>query len=228
VLAGYLLPAMLLGLLVTGFALGTRTGGWTLLGIAAYLGALALIGGHNRTEMLHEPWQLRINAVEAQDRYREDEHPDGVRHLKKFWGEQQAALNAFRNKPLLGTGAGEYQKAIAQSYDLLGDIEEQRLEPDAQNGYLLAGVGTGLLGLAALLALFGEYFGLAWRARAASPWAAAMLGAITALLVLTLATNPWVRGTTVVVVALFAMIANSATEPPPERISQQEEIGCES
>jgi len=205
-LAGYLAPALLLGLLVTGFALGTRWGGWVSAGVITYLLLLVMFGGFNRVEVLHEPFQVQVSALEASYRY-----ADGTRHLKKFWGEQQAALNVFRGHSLLGVGAGNYQSTVPKAYDLLGDIDIQRLDPDSQNGYLLATVNAGLLGLAALLLLFGMHLKAARRNIATAttnPWQAAVLGALVALVVMTLATTPWVRGTTVLITALFALNCN--------------------
>ena len=132
----------------------------------------------------------------------------------------------MRNAPLFGVGAGRYQGVVGQSYDLLGKIDVQRLEPGAENGYLLTAASAGILGLAALLLLYGTYLGWAWRAvRAAegSPWPAALLGAMTALIVVTLATNPWVRGTSVVIAALLAAIGNHATDSPAARIIEKQE-----
>ncbi len=129
-----------------------------------------------------EPFLLKITAQEA--RFYTPEG-DGVPLVKKFWGEQQAGLNVYRNYPLFGVGSGSYQEAIATGYDTLGDIDKQRLEPDAQNGYILTLVSNGLLGLAALLVLLGGYVRMA-RARVrwkrGDPWAAAQLGALVAVI----------------------------------------------
>lgn len=224
VLAGYVMPAILIGLLVTGFSLGAQAGRWTVLGIGIYLLAVAVIGGFNRQEILQEPFQLRISAEQAQY------YGDGARQLKKFWGEQQAALNVVRSSPLFGVGAGRYQDAIGLSYDLLGKIDIQRDEPGAVNGYLVAAAGMGLLGLAALLLLYGRYIGLArcaMRARLGMPWSAALMGSMAALLLLMLATTPWVRGTSVVLIAWLAAIANFATPAPAGRMKNEEENPCE-
>lgn len=206
VLAGMMVPAILLGLLVTGFSLGRTPGYWTLAAVAAYVLVLLMVGGHNRHEVLYEPFQLRISASEASFRY-----ADGTRHVKKFWAEQQAALNLIRTSPLFGIGAGRYQTKINQAYDRFGPVTNQRLEPNAQNGYLLTATNNGLFGLAALIALYCAYFGQAWRLRRThypSPWQAAVLGAMTTLLLMTLVSDPWVRGTSVVIAALLAIILN--------------------
>ena len=222
VLAGYVMPAILISLVVTGFALGWRKGLYTLAGVAVFVGLLAAIPGFNRTEILQAPGDLRISAEEARyiDAYQ------GVRHLKKYWGEQQAALNGFKNSnPLLGVGAGGYQEQISTSYDRLSEVDAQKLEPGAQNGYLVTLVSTGLFGLAALLLLYGSYTGLAWRSVRAGkggPWAAAMLGVMVALCLVSLATYPWVRGLSLVLSAWLAAIMNTATAADPPRMDTVE------
>lgn len=219
VMAGYLAPAILLGLLVTGFALGWRVGRQTLIGVVLYLLVVSVVGGLNRQEIIEAPFQSRISAQQATYG-----NGDGTRHLKKFWGEQQAALNVVRANPLFGAGAGSYQEQVGQAYGTLGKIDEQRNEPNALNGYLLTAATMGLLGLAVLLLLYGGYLGMARRAVAAggAPWTAALLGAMVALVLITLATNPWVRGLSVVIVAWLAAIGNFTTFSPAGRMITQE------
>jgi O-antigen ligase len=216
VLAGLLVPALLLGLLTTGIALGPRTGRWVLLGVLLYGVALLVFGGINRAEVLYEPYRLAVNDADAARLY------GGTHELKKFWGEQFAALNVFRDRPIIGVGNGQYQASIgAETYDVVSKAASQRLEPDTQNGYLVTLVNTGLIGLAALLALLGLYLGLARRARRSvpgDPWMAAALGAMVALVVMMFATSPWVRGTMLPIAALLAIIGNGATCVPDERI----------
>ena len=197
VLAGYVLPAIAVGLLVTGFSLGWKTGGYVLLGVAGYILVVMLLPRHSFTaqQALVEPFSLKITTQEAQYYT-----PDGQPLLKKFWGEQQAGLNVYRHNPLFGVGSGLYQEAIATGFDTLGDIDKQRLESDAQNGYVLTLVSTGLLGLAALLVLLGGYVQLARRGlflKRGDPWTAALLGAMVAVLLLLLVTPIWVRGTAI-------------------------------
>lgn len=215
VLAGMLVPAILLGLLTTGLLLGPRVGRGVLFGALLYLAGVAVLGGLQRGEVLREPFRLTIGVEEAARLY------DGTRHVKKFWAEQQAALNVLKNNPLLGIGSGQYQDKINQAYDLLSAATTQRLEPDAQNGYLLTAVNGGILGVAALLALLGGYLGMARRQALAAPrdpWTAALCGSLVALLVLLLATNPWVRGTSILIAALFGALGARATNTPPARI----------
>jgi len=233
VLAGYLAPAILLGLLVTGFALGARIGRLTLIGVVAYLLIVSLAGGFNRREIIEEPFQPRISAREAGYIPVYDE----VRHLKKFWGEQQAALRVVRDYPLFGAGAGRYRQQVGlgqywggQQWGKLADVKSQRDEPNAVNGYLLVAATMGLLGLAALLLLYGRYLGMAGRAvrsGQAKPWTAALLGAMVALALITLATNPWVRGLSVVIIAWLAAIGNFTTFSPEGRMITQEDATCD-
>ena len=112
---------------------------------------IALLSPVTRREILFQPWTLTITPHESRD---------GVAHLKKFWGEQQAAINLIRNYPLWGVGAGQYQQHINQAYDQLGPITDQRMEADMQNGYLLTAASTGIAGLIALIALLSH--ALAW------------------------------------------------------------------
>lgn len=206
ILAGLVVPAILAGILALGITLGPKVGRWTLLGVLLYLAPMALINGFHRIEIVQEPYRLQLPAQEAAFRYE-----DGKQHLKKFWGEQMAALQIIPQAPLFGAGAGKYQEAMSSSaYGHLGAVSTQRLESDAQSGYLFATVTMGFLGLAALLALFGQYLGMAWQQARnnINPWTAALFGAMVALVLLTAVTNPWVRGTSVLIAALFAVIGN--------------------
>jgi hypothetical protein len=221
VLAGLLLPALIAGVLVTGGLLGRKALGWAALGLLGYLAVSALLP-FNQQEILQEPFRLQISQAEAAYRYQNS----GMQHLKKFWGEQYAALNVLRYHPLFGVGVGRYQANMSGSaYVSLGEVSKQRLEADAQNGYLLWAVCTGLFGLGAMFWLYGTYLLAAWRAARAArePWTAALAGAMTALVVLTLVTNPWVRGTSIVVAALLAAIGMFATEGAKARMTEQEE-----
>lgn len=216
-LAGYVLPALLLGLLVAGEAFSHRIGTRVFAGILLFIIAVALVGGITRRELLQEPYRL---PVAEKTRVAE------VGELKKFWGEQQAALNLFRTNALLGVGAGQYQAKINMAYGPLGSITDQRLEPDMQNGYLLTAATTGLIGLAALLLLFGSAMRSAWavlRAKRGNGWAAGVLGALLALVLLTLVSVPWVRGTALVAALVLAMAGSAATYAAPARIIEMED-----
>ncbi len=214
VLAGLVVPAILAGLLAAGIALGPKVGRWAMLGILLYLLPMALVHGFNQQEVIQEPYRLQMPAQQAAFRY-----DNGKQHLKKFWGEQVAALQIIPQNPLFGAGAGKYQESVSSSaYGHLGAVSSQRLESDEQSGYILITATLGFLGLAALLALFGQYLGLAWQQvrNNTNPWTAALFGAMVALVILTAVTNPWVRGTSVLIAALFAVIGNGvfATASP--------------
>jgi O-antigen ligase len=221
VLAGLVLPALLTGVLVTAGLLGRKVLGWAAAALLGYLALTALLP-FNRQEMLIEPTQMQISQADADYLY----PPAGIQQLKKFWGEQQAALNVLRYHPLFGVGVGNYQQNISSGYDRLSVVDKQRLEADAQNGYLLWAVSTGVLGLAALCWLFGSYLLTAWRAARAKrdPWSAALAGAMTALVVLSLVTNPWVRGTAILVAALLGALGALATPCAEERMTNKEEL----
>lgn len=219
VLAGIVTPAIALGLLCAGICLGPHVSRWVLAGVLVYAGLLLVIPGFNHTEVLREPYRLAMNEADAARIF------NGTRHLKKSWAEQYAALNAFRGSPVIGAGNGQYQASIDASYDILSTIAipTNRLESDAQNGYLVALVNTGLVGLAAWLALLGLYLGLAranLKAEPRDPWAAAAMGALVALVLLMFVTNPWVRGTMVPLAAIMAIIGNRATREPAARIEE--------
>jgi len=223
VLAGYIVPAIALGLLVTGIAIGRPVGRNVFLGLVGYVVLMLIFAGitFNAHEVISDPYQLRISANDAKYYTDSDE-----RLLKKFWGEQQAGLNVYRYHALFGVGSGRYQEAIKNGYDALGDVVRQRLEADQLNGYVFTLVTNGLLGLAALLMLLGSYLGMArsaFRQKRWDPFAAAMVGAMVAAIVMLFVTNIWVRGTSIVFAALLAMIGNYATPAPVERINQQEE-----
>jgi O-antigen ligase len=152
--------------------------------------------------------------------------------LKKYWGEQLAALCILRGTTLVpspqgpalfGVGLGVYQAKgnIQDGYsECISPVANQHLESDAQSGYLLMLVSAGIFGLAALLAVIGSYLAKAWRlARTChgDPWAAALLGAMVAFAVMSLGTNLWIRGSFLVIAALFALLENSALLAPAKQ-----------
>lgn len=213
-LSGYIMPAIIFGLIVTGVALGAHTGRWVLAGIIGYL-LLCMVMPFNRETILQEPFQLKISRTEADNRYGKD----GPRHLKKFWGEQYAAMKSLRgsmdvNYPaLFGYGVGQYQSNLPGGFNGIADVAMQRLESDTQSGYLFTALTLGFFGLAALFALFSEALRGAWRAIRFcphNPWAAASLGAMVMLILLTVVSPPLLRGTLMVVAALLALCANGA------------------
>ena len=211
-LSGYIMPAIIFGLIVTGVALGAHIGRWVLVGIIGYL-LLCMVMPFNRQAILQDPFQLKISRIEADNRYGKD----GPRHLKKFWGEQYAAMKSLRgsmevNYPaLFGYGVGQYQPNLPGGFNGIADVAMQRLESDTQSGYLFIALTLGFFGLAALFALYSEALRGAWRALRAqprNPWTSAALGAMVMLMLLTLVSPPLLRGTLMVVAALLALCAN--------------------
>jgi O-antigen ligase len=206
VLAGMVVPALLLGLLVCAWALGPRLLCGTAAGVLLFLAVVLAVGGITRWEVLREPYQLAISP-----RQRHDGNP----HLKRFWGEQQVDCNLLRVHPLLGVGTGQYQQAVNQAWGFLGGITVQWAEPDTYNGYLVTAATTGVLGLLALLALLGSALQQAWdnwRAQPGDPWRAAALGTLVALLLVTFVTLPYVRGLWLPIAFTLAVTANLTAE----------------
>ena len=257
VLAGYLVPGILLGLLVSGVAMGWKVARYVVLGMAVYLVVLlgvrepvpttlrhtpaaAAFQGFNYNEVLREPFQFKISAEDATNPNLLYNNEDGhfTRHLKKFWGEQLAALRILRGTTLVpapqgpalfGVGLGTYQAKgnIQDGFsECISPVANQHLESDAQSGYLIMLVSTGLFGLAALLAVIGSYLAKAWRqvrSYRGDPWAAALLGAMVAMAVMSLGTNLWIRGSFMLIAALFALLENRAllAPSPPEGGGEQ-------
>ena len=126
-----------------------------------------------------------------------------------FW---QAGLNMFSHNPVLGVGIGNYIEAYpkfaAQGWEtVLGH---------AHDYYLNAAAETGVLGLAAYLALLASAFKqLAWSVRAAprGVWfgvAVGLLGSLAALSVHNLVDNMYVHGIPV----LMGLLLGSAAVIP--------------
>lgn len=66
--------------------------------------------------------------------------------VNRRYKEWHAAITMAQDKPLLGVGAGNYQKHIGQYYGSL-QIEAHAAEPDSQNLYLVILSSTGIAGL---------------------------------------------------------------------------------
>jgi O-antigen ligase len=131
-----------------------------------------------------------------------------------FW---QAGLNMFGSNPVLGVGIGNYidayPKYAAQGWEtVLGH---------AHDYYLNAAAETGLLGLAAYLALLGSAFrqvASSVRAAPAGVWfgvALGVFGSLTALSVHNLVDNMYVHGIPVLVGLL---LGSSAVIPTFRRL----------
>lgn len=141
--------------------------------------------------------------------------------VKKRWLEWQPALRMLSANFSLGVGAGNYQINIGQYYEDVGanpDFPAASLpnvkkgEPDTNNLYLVTAGSMGICGLTALLGLFAHF----WR-RATNLWsvaeddlgrglAAGLPAALLALVIGNLFTAMFVRGLSLVIVLLFALV----------------------
>lgn len=132
--------------------------------------------------------------------------------LHKRWLEWQPALVMWSRSPILGVGAGNYQGNIGQHYSL-GLPNVKKSEPDTNNLYLVTAGSMGFLGLVALLALFGHFWGRArelWSVAEGSLGRALAAGLPVAMLALVLGnlfTAMFVRGLSLIVVLMFVLAA---------------------
>ncbi len=98
--------------------------------------------------------------------------------VKKQYREWQAAIgwNILREGTFAtGIGPGNYQFNIGSFYGDLPSPPHEKMPPDSNNLYLVQAVSIGILGLGALLWVWGHFAGLAWQA--AKKWPADWLGA---------------------------------------------------
>jgi hypothetical protein len=77
-------------------------------------------------------------------------------HVAQRFIEWRAALNVLGDRPVLGVGMGRYQQEIGRYYSYLPKLNT--MEPDAQNGYCITLVTTGLIGLACLVWILQYFF----------------------------------------------------------------------
>jgi hypothetical protein len=219
-LAGYLFPALIAGLIFTSILLRDKNRIFAC-SLTAALILIAIIPWHNRREIFIEPYQMTVNKADA------DYYYEGKPALKKIWGEQQSALNALRSSPLYGSGPATFGEMAGRSYDTMGDLEKQRLEPDAHSGYLITAIQSGILGLGALFMILCFYFNSALKTlkSGGNIWVLASTGAIIALSLLLLFTYPMVRGTGTLIAMIMGIIANGATLTTNLRITNNNSNG---
>ena len=138
--------------------------------------------------------------------------------VKKRWIEWMPSLNMLAENFVLGVGAGNYQLNIGQPqyYGFLPNVKKS--EPDTNSLYLVTAGSMGLAGLVCLLAFIGHYWHLAgslWM-HAQTPFgralACGLYGACVALLIGSLFTSVFVRGTALAWALIFALIAGMARE----------------
>jgi O-antigen ligase len=192
-------------LLVMGIVASRRLAVWIWLGLLAVaIAILAAVfgvipfGATGRVLAAFGLSGVSLDSVTA-------ENFSAVQRLA-FW---QAGLNMFTNNPVLGVGIGNYiegyPKFAAQGWEtVLGH---------AHDYYLNMAAETGVIGLAAYLALLGSAFKqVAWSVRAAPPgvWygvALGLLGSLTALSIHNLVDNMYVHGIPVLVGLLLGSAA---------------------
>lgn len=125
--------------------------------------------------------------------------------------EWQAALNMMAASPLFGVGWGSYQANVNMFYGGIPKPNRNLLEPDTLSGYMVWGASAGVPFLLIMLAL-GLHAG---KSAAQRFWAdpqrfsqgmsAGVLGALAALAVLGIFTDPLVRGLGITMALLFAL-----------------------
>lgn len=177
VLAGYLVPGILLGLLVTGVAMGWKVARYVLCGIALYILLLLLIRepvpstlaqtpagaafhGFNYTEVLREPLQMKISAEDAANPnlLYNGENGHFIRHMKKFWGEQLASLRIMRGTSLVPSPQGPALFGVGMGvYQAKGNIQDgysESISPVA-NQHLESDAQSGYLLMLVSAGIFG-------------------------------------------------------------------------
>ncbi len=80
---------------------------------------------------------------------------DGEGDPVRRYAEWQAAVEMAADHPVLGVGAGMYQRRIGEYYGVLPIEGGRPAEPDSQNLYLVMAGSIGLPGLLAFLGLLG-------------------------------------------------------------------------
>jgi len=130
------------------------------------------------------------------------------------WKEWQAALGMMARSPLFGVGAGSYQKNVNAYYDYCYPMPKypmNLMEPDTLSGYMVWGASAGLPFLVLLFAMYLRAARGAAEGFASMPGgfdrglAAGLLGALAALAVGAVFTDPLVRGTGVTAALVLAL-----------------------
>lgn len=157
----------------------------------------------------YEEGVLDESAVTAEN-YRGGELPVTT-EVKKRWIEWQPALNMLRQNPVLGVGTGGYQLHIGQNYGMLPNFE--KIEPDTNCGWLVIGASMGLCGLIALSALLYGAYRAAFETSQKRltdyqrALALGLAGSILGVFLAMLFSNVLVRGLSITLVLLLALIS---------------------
>ncbi|MBM3499997.1 MAG: hypothetical protein FJX74_15160 [Armatimonadetes bacterium] len=187
------------------------------------------------------PRNYQANVVELMDFYEEGVRDEAAitdadfaggelpttTEVKKRWIEWQPALNMVGANPVLGVGTGGYQLHIGQNYGMLPNFE--KIEPDTNCGWLVIAGSMGLLGLIAFAAVFyGAYRTAAAQAARASGEAlralsAGLAGSMLGVLLAMVFSNVLVRGLSITVIVLLALVSAVEGFGRPERDSDAAE-----
>jgi O-antigen ligase len=138
--------------------------------------------------------------------------------------EWQPALRAMAHSPILGVGAGNYQKHINLFYQ---DITkpgggQYKAEDNALNGYAVLGVAAGVPALLALMWLVLDFRRRAWNAYSGFEYGMeksvglGVCGALTGFIIVMFFTNIFVRGVGpafIILLALAAAAGRAASAP---------------
>lgn len=144
--------------------------------------------------------------------------------ISRRYPEWQAACEMIRENPLMGVGAGNYQRNIGRYYGIIPS-PAGKAEPDTQNLYLVTGSSIGLPGLACFVGLL-----LVFAGRAAKRYflasdafekglAVALLGALVAYMVNSLWSPLLVRGLGIPLALVLSLIS-LLDRTSPENVSE--------
>lgn len=129
---------------------------------------------------------------------------------RQRYAEWQAALNMTALSPLFGVGVGSYQRNVNRFYDM-PKYPENLLEPDTLSGCMVWAASAGIPFVIILLWMALKAARSAARVLARAPeaescgLAAGILGSLASLAVLSVFTNPLVRGVGVTVALVLAL-----------------------
>ncbi|MDP6522988.1 MAG: O-antigen ligase family protein [Kiritimatiellia bacterium] len=140
--------------------------------------------------------------------------------VSRRYPEWQAACEMIRENPLMGVGAGNYQRNIGRYYGIIPS-PAGKAEPDTQNLYLVMGSSIGLPGLVCFIGLLLLFAGRAARRYFVAGDAfekglsVALLGALIAYMVNSLWSPLLVRGIGIplaLVLSLVSLLEKTGTE----------------
>ncbi|KPL02008.1 MAG: hypothetical protein AMK75_03330 [Planctomycetes bacterium SM23_65] len=128
---------------------------------------------------------------------------------------------------LLGVGIGNYQLNVGRFYGYLPNPNENTVEPDTHNVYLVLAVSVGIPAMLAFLWLVGSFLRRAalGYARTDDPFLRGLLlgctGALTSILITNIFTSTLIHGTGPAMILVFAFAAAGA------RLAERKSIAAE-